>query len=125
MPKRPPIPFRKIRAIRLLAQISQQLIPGHGSNVTNSGVVPNPLGCRTLYVNGTGRSWGFEAPLFDSTSRCVISGVTYLQETSSHTLSHNKTTRIGEMRLYYWFLMSQSYLSNIFYNTMDPLEPRY
>ena len=37
------------------------------------------------------RNWeigGFEAPLFDSTSRCVISGVTYLQGaggTSSHT----------------------------------------
>ena len=26
--------------------------------VTNSGVVPNPLGCRTLYLNGTGRSGG-------------------------------------------------------------------
>ena len=42
-----------------------------------------PLSERNWKIGG-----GFEAPLFDSTSRCVISGVTYLQGaggTSSHT----------------------------------------
>ena len=36
--------------------ITKLLLKTEFSNVTNSGVVQIPQGCRTLYVNGIGRS---------------------------------------------------------------------
>ena len=73
--------------------------------VTNSGVVPNPLGCRTLYLSERNWEIGGSRPLICCTSRCVLlSCVTYFpgQDKWAHIplLTNKREARLGLTVIY-------------------------